>query len=115
MSEWTRVCALEDLTPDRGVAAIIGGHQVALFRLDGDDEVYAISHRDPYSGANVMARGLVGTRGGVPTVASPMHKQIFSLRTGESMDDPAVRLDIWQARVVDGMVELSMAPAAVRA
>lgn len=107
MSEWTYVCTLDDLTPDRGTAALLGHQQVALFRLSGG-EVYAISHRDPYSGANVMARGLVGTRGGVPTVASPMHKQTFSLSTGESMDDPAVRLETWQARVVDGMVELSM-------
>lgn len=111
MSEWTAICALDDLTRDRGTAALVDARQVALFRLN-DDEVYAISHRDPYSGANVMARGLVGTRGGVPTVASPMHKQTFSLITGESMDDPLVRLDTWQARVVGGMVELSM-PSAV--
>ena len=112
MNRWTPVCALDDLTPDRGSAALVGQHQMALFRLSGD-EIYAISHRDPYSGANVMARGLVGTRGGVPTVASPMHKQTFSLRTGESMDDPAVRLDTWQTRVVDGIVELNPMPSAV--
>lgn len=111
-NEWTAICALEDLTPDRGAAAIVGDRQVALFRLSGD-VVYAIAHRDPYSGANVMARGLVGTRGGVPTVASPMHKQAFDLRTGESMDDPAVRLETWQTRVVDGTVELSTVPSAV--
>ena len=112
MSEWTAICTLDDLTPDRGAAALLGHHQVALFRLS-DDGIYAISHRDPYSGANVMARGLVGTRGGVPTVASPMHKQVFSLNTGESLDDPAVRLDTWQARVVDGVVELLSVPSAV--
>lgn len=113
MSEWIGICTLDDLTPDRGAAALVGGRQVALFRLSGDDVVYAIAHRDPYSGANVMARGLVGTRGGVPTVASPMHKQTFDLRTGESMDDPAVRLDTWQTRVVDGVVEICQMPSAV--
>jgi len=113
MTEWIAICALEDLTPDRGAAAMVSGHQVALFRLSGDDVVYAIAHRDPYSGANVMARGLVGTRGGVPTVASPMYKQIFNLITGESMDDPAVRLDTWKTRVVDGVVEMCQMPTAV--
>ncbi|MEO6472004.1 MAG: nitrite reductase small subunit NirD [Aeromicrobium sp.] len=113
MSEWTAICTLDDLTPDRGIAALVGDKQVALFRLSSG-EIYAISHHDPYSGANVMARGLVGTRGGVPTVASPMYKQVFDLRTGESMDDPAVRLDIWQARVVDGVVELCPIPSAAR-
>ena len=109
---WNAVCTLEDLTPDRGAAAMVCGRQVALFRLSGD-VVYAIAHRDPYSGANIMARGLVGTRGSIPTVASPMHKQAFDLSTGESMDDPAVRLDTWQTRVVDGIVELSPMPSAV--
>lgn len=113
MSEWMAICALDDLTPDRGTAALAGDQQVALFRLTGDDVIYAIAHRDPYSGANVMARGLVGSRGGVPTVASPMHKQIFDLRTGESMDDPAVRLDTWQTRIVDGVVEMCQMPSAV--
>ena len=112
MSKWTAICTLDALTPDRGTAALVGDQQVAVFRLS-DGGIYAISHRDPYSGANVMARGLVGTRGGVPTVASPMHKQTFSLSTGESMDDPAVRLDTWQARVVDGMVELCPMRSAV--
>lgn len=109
MSEWMAICTLDDLTPDRGAAAMVSGRQVALFRLSGD-AVYAIAHRDPYSGANVMARGLVGSRGGVPTVASPMHKQIFDLRTGESMDDPAVRLDTWETRVVEGVVEIGDVP-----
>ena len=112
MNEWIKICTLDDLTPDRGAAALVGGQQVALFRLSGDDVVYAIAHRDPYSGANVMARGLVGTRGGVPAVASPMHKQTFDLRTGESMDDPAVRLDTWRTRVVDGVVEICHLPSA---
>jgi nitrite reductase (NADH) small subunit len=30
---WVDVCALSDLLPDRGVAALVGGEQVALFRL----------------------------------------------------------------------------------
>jgi nitrite reductase (NADH) small subunit len=114
MSEWMTVCNLDDLTPDRGAAAMIGVRQVALFRLSGDDVIYAIAHHDPYSGANVMARGLVGTRGGVPTVASPMHKQVFDLRSGENLDDPAVRLDTWQTRVVGEVVEICQMPSAAR-
>lgn len=114
MNEWIKICTLDDLTPDRGAAAMVSSQQVALFRLSGDDVVYAIAHRDPYSGANVMARGLVGTRGGVPTLTSPMHKQVFDLRTGESMDDPAVRLDTWRTRVVDGVVEMCEMPEVAR-
>lgn len=97
MNEWTTVCRLDDLVPDRGVAALIDGEQVALFRL-ASGEVYAVSHRDPATGANVMARGLVGTRGDVPTVASPLHKQIYDLRTGACLDGAVDDLATWEVR-----------------
>lgn len=105
MSDWLRVCATSDLAVDRGAAAVVDGAQVALFLLS-DGTLHAVSHRDPFSGANVMARGLVGSRDGVPTVASPMHKQTFDLRTGVCLDDPHATLDVWPARVSDGWVEV---------
>lgn len=109
---WTAVCSLDDLAIDRGAAALVGGNQVAIFRLAAGD-VYAVGHRDPFSGANVMARGLVGTRGDIPTVASPIYKQSFDLRTGQCLDDDAVTLGSWPVRVVDGIVEVEDAPADV--
>jgi nitrite reductase (NADH) small subunit len=102
-AEAVPICRLEELQPERGVAALVAGHQIALFRLH-DDTVLALSHHDPYSGANVMARGIVGTRGEVPTVASPMYKQVFSLLTGQALDDPPVRLAVYPVQVVDGIV-----------
>jgi len=84
-TQWQPVCTLEDLPRERGVCALVDGAQVALFRAY-DDEVYAVQQLDPYSGAHVMSRGIVGTRGATPTVASPMYKQVFDLRTGECLD-----------------------------
>jgi nitrite reductase (NADH) small subunit len=100
---WVSVCALEALTVERGVAALAGGHQIALYLL-ADGTVAAIGNRDPFSGANVMSRGLVGTRGGEPVVFSPMFKQAFSLETGGCLDDPERRLPWYPARVADGLV-----------
>ncbi len=85
----TAICPLSYLAVERGAAALvdIDGHQVqvALFRLH-DDRVFAVQQADPFSGANVLSRGLVGTRGDEPTVASPVYKQVFSLRTGRCLD-----------------------------
>lgn len=108
VSTWTRVCALEDLTPDRGVAALVDGRQVAVFRLSPDDEVVAIDNRDPFSGASVLSRGIVGSRREVVTVASPVYKQRFDLRTGRCLDDDAVAVPVRGVRVVDGWIELSV-------
>ena len=105
---WTRVCALQDLTPDRGVAALVDGQQVAIFRLSHDDEVVAIGNRDPFSGASVLSRGIVGSRGDVVTVASPVYKQRFDLRTGRCLDDETVAVPVHGVRVVDGWIELAV-------
>jgi nitrite reductase (NADH) small subunit len=101
---WTPVCAVTDLLPDRGVAALLsGGEQVAVF-LTGDGAVYALSNMDPFSGAAVLSRGLVGDVGGVPVVASPMHKQRFDLRTGSCVDDPTRTVPVYPVRVADGTI-----------
>ena len=55
-----RLCALTDLVPERGAVALVDGAQVALIRTH-DDEVHGIANLDPYSGAHVVARGLVAS------------------------------------------------------
>lgn len=101
--EWTYVCRLADLEVERGRAALLGDVQVALFLLH-TGRVHAVSNRDPYCGAHVISRGIVGTRGDAPTVASPMYKHVFDLRTGVCLDPqgwaPAT-LAVW-AVAVDG-------------
>jgi nitrite reductase (NADH) small subunit len=111
---WVDVCARWDLTLDRGVAALVHDRAVAVFRCssgaDLDDDLYAIDNIDPYSGASVLSRGIVGSLGDRPTVASPVHKQRFDLRTGEAVDDPTVRVDIWAVRLLGDRVQVSPAP-----
>ena len=78
------VCALTRLTPELGAALLVGDDQIAIFRL-ADDRVFAVQNLDPFSGASVMSRGITGSRGDEPTIASPIYKQVFSLVTGECL------------------------------
>lgn len=82
-----------------------GGEQVALFLLD-DGTLRAVSNFDPFGRAAVMSRGIVGDRGGEPTVASPLLKQVFSLDDGRYLDDPSVRLPVYEVRVWAGVVQI---------
>ena len=108
-SSWTPVCAVTALVPERGVAVLLaGGAQVAVFLLH-DGELAAVSNRDPFSGACVLSRGIVGDAGGEPTVASPMYKQRFSLRTGRCLDDPTAAVTTHPVRVLDGVVQVGPA------
>jgi nitrite reductase (NADH) small subunit len=105
---WTGVCAYTALLPERGVCALVEGGQVAVFRLH-DGSVCAVGNHDPASGANVLSRGIVGTRGDVPTVASPLFKHVYDLTTGRCLDDGAYAVPVVPVRVRDGRVELGSA------
>src|SRR5687767_3084290 len=98
MSDWTPVCHLDDIVPNTGVCARVDGRQVVIFRLD-DDSLYAIDNYDPFSRANVLSRGIVGDVKGELVVASPVYKQHFSLASGQCIEDPAVRVAVFDARL----------------
>ena len=101
---WVDVCGLDDLVPDRGACVLVGPYQVAVFRVAPDGAVYALSNYDPFSGAYVLSRGIVGSKGDVPKVASPVFKQTFDLRTGQCLEDPAVSVMTVPVRIVDDRV-----------
>lgn len=104
--EWTAVCALDNIVPNTGVCALVRGEQVAVVRVGDGDAVYAIGNFDPWSKAFVLSRGIVGDKGGVPKIASPLYKQNFDLRTGICLDDPAVAVPSYDVRVRGGVVEI---------
>jgi nitrite reductase (NADH) small subunit len=100
---YVTVCRIDDIEVEGGVAALVRGEAIAIFRTH-DGNIHAISNYDPVAQASVLSRGIVGTRGEVPFVASPMHKQAYDLRTGQCLDDAAVRLPAYDVRVTDGLV-----------
>jgi len=101
---WSAVCAIEDIVDRTGVCAVVGGTQVAVFRIG--EQVYALDNRDPFSGANVISRGILGDVDGEPVVASPLYKQRFALADGRCLDDAARALRSWPVRVYGGTVEV---------
>ena len=102
---WEAVCRYSDLIPERGVAALVGGEPVAVFRTY-DGALYALSNVDPFSEASVLSRGIVGDRHGRPTIASPIYKQVFDLDTGDCLDDSSVSVPTYPVRERDGTVEI---------
>ncbi len=63
---------------------------------------------DPFSAAAGMSRGIVGDGVGVPTVASPIYKQVFSLLDGSCLDDPDVTVASYPVRVQDGELQVGI-------
>ncbi|MFB0626161.1 nitrite reductase small subunit NirD [Streptomyces sp. NPDC059104] len=95
---WLTVCELSSLTPGRGVAALLpDGSQAAVF-LDRAGRPYAIGNQDPFTGAHVLSRGLLGWAAGRPFVASPLLKQRFDLESGRCLDDEEVAVRTYPVR-----------------
>ncbi|MCM2129425.1 nitrite reductase (NAD(P)H) small subunit family protein [Larsenimonas rhizosphaerae] len=106
------LCHRRDLVAGSGVVAWYNGHQIALFHLparpgeadvtdphenatDRGEALYALDNHDPFSGANVIGRGIIGHVNGEAVVASPIYKQHFRLRDGVCLEDPEKRLTTW--------------------
>ncbi|GAA3704804.1 nitrite reductase small subunit NirD [Zhihengliuella alba] len=116
-AEWLDACRVEDLAPGWGEAAWLNGRQVALFRFP-DGSVHATDQRCPATGARVMSRGIVGGRivegRPVRTVASPLHKEVYRLDTGECLNadggegGSVPRLEIFPVRLEAGRVRVEV-------
>ena len=113
-NSWRSICPDAHLPVDRGVAALVDGEQVAVFRTS-DAQLHAVSNLDPFSGAMVMSRGIVGSRGDRPTIASPIFKQVFDLETGRCLDDAEMALEVYLVRVQDGIVQVALEAQALSA
>ncbi|CAN5145040.1 nitrite reductase small subunit NirD [soil metagenome] len=101
VSVWTVACAYDFLIPGRGVGVLLDdGSQAALFRLD-DGSVHAVGNIDPFSGAAVMSRGIVGDRAGRACVQSPIKKQAFAFDDGTCLDNPEMSVPVYTTRIDD--------------
>lgn len=113
--ELTQICPVEAIDLETGVAALVGGQAVAVFRTYAG-EVFALSNYDPFSHASVLSRGIVGTRTvegeTVDFVASPIYKEAFDLRTGICLDKPEVSIPAYEVEVREGVVYVGAAKAA---
>ena len=99
---WDCVCKVEDLVAESGVAVWTADGPVAVFYLPHRlPALFAISHTDPFSVSNVLARGITGDIKGEPVVASPLYKQHFSLITGQCLEDETVKIKIYPV-LLDG-------------
>lgn len=108
---WHTVCTINDIVPNTGVSALIGLRQIAIVRVvtrTGTESLHALSNWDPIGKAMVLGRGIVGTKGDIPKIASPLYKQSYDLRTGQCLDDATVSVPVYPVRVADGFVQVAL-------
>ena len=112
MKSWIQVAKTNDVTTNGGGCVLLGGVQIALFKLQtgGGLEWYAVQNLCPHDRRQVLSRGLTGDAKGEPKVACPLHKNAFSLRTGEHLGGSSAKgkwtLETFPVKEVEGLIFL---------
>jgi 3-phenylpropionate/trans-cinnamate dioxygenase ferredoxin subunit len=96
VTKFVDVLDFDVLPKGRGVSTWVAGHNVALFRVDG--EVHAIEDSCPHAGS---ALGCGSLEGGV--VRCPSHGLPFDVRTGCGLDN-SMKVATYPVRVDCGRV-----------
>ncbi|CAA0105265.1 Nitrite reductase (NADH) small subunit [BD1-7 clade bacterium] len=106
---WETICHKNDIVANSGRAALIDGEQVAIFRvsLDGSEQYFALANYCPFSHANVISRGIVGSLDGRLVVASPIYKEHFDLQTGVCLEDDSVVLQTWAVQLDGDQIQVA--------
>ncbi|SIR89076.1 Rieske (2Fe-2S) protein [Williamsia sterculiae] len=95
------VGSIEDMTPGEGRTYVVGGVQIAVFRL-GDGSVRATSAQCPHRGGPI-ADGQID----LDRVMCPLHQYLFAFADGRCTDPSVRSLPVYPARVVDGIIEVA--------
>lgn len=117
MSGWRDVGAIDDLDRRGRLIVELDGRQIGVFRHPGaTEELCAIRNRCPHHGAPLCLGSVRlrewSDRAGTYDVSDqvvlrcPQHGWEFDLRTGQSPDDPHLRVAVYDVRAENDRVLL---------
>ena len=105
---WLRAAREEAFPRDGGACVLAGSRQIAVFRFERRGEWYACQNLCPHRAQMALARGLLGSTGGVAKIACPFHKATFSLETGECLSGDYAPIRVYPVRVENGWVHVGL-------
>ncbi len=100
---WLDICEERSLPAFGGIAAWVEGKAVAIFNL-GEQGIFAMDNIDPATGVSVLSRGLICDLQGDIFVASPLHKQHYSLTDGRCLEDESLSVNLYPIKCEQGKV-----------
>lgn len=103
MSEFVTVARVGDIPPEQGASFEVSGRMIALFHCNGG--YFAIDDTCPHMGASLGA-GHVSN--GI--VTCPWHAWRFSVADGTWCDNPRLKIDRFDVRVVGDEIQVRVTP-----
>jgi nitrite reductase (NADH) small subunit len=98
--------SIDRIPPGEGQTFVVAGHEIAVFRARGADEVHATQARCPHK-AGLLADGIVGDG----KVICPLHSYKFDLATGTPLGNVCHSLKTYRTEITsDRRVLLWLSP-----
>ena len=86
--------SIDRIPPGEGQTFFVAGHEIAVFRTRGADEVHAVQARCPHK-AGLLADGIVGDG----KVICPLHSNKFDLATGTPLGNACHSLKTYRTEI----------------
>ena len=108
--EWFKVGESDSILPGTGINTLVNGRDVAIVKLSGSNQLFAIDNLDPFSQASVLSRGIVGDRKNEPMIISPISRKAFSLISGQCFEDRETSLNVYPVKQDGGSIFVQPTP-----
>lgn len=92
MASFIKVARRDEIPEGSGKTVEVGGRKIAVFNAGGS--FYAIDNTCRHRGGPLGEGDLMGT-----TVVCPWHGWEYDITTGQSIDDPSVKVGCYAVRV----------------
>lgn len=96
---WYPAGRVERFPFDEGVCIKYKNLQIAVFHFRRKNEWFACQNLCPHRHEMVLSRGILGDENGIPKVACPMHKNTFSLKTGENLQGNLCSIALYPVKI----------------
>ncbi len=115
MREWHDVASLEKVVRDGRAIVRVGGREIGVLVDPSDGSLKALRNRCPHVGSPLCLGTLRTRESGTPGAYSleegkvlrcPHHGLEFDLVSGVCLDDPGMRVAVYDVKVLEGRVHV---------
>ena len=101
---WFKAAEISKFPKNGGACVKYKDKQIAVFNFTRKGEWYACQNLCPHKMEMVLSRGMIGVEGEHPKVACPLHKNTFSLKTGENLNGSLDAIATYPIRIENNFV-----------
>ncbi|WP_408612206.1 nitrite reductase small subunit NirD [Cellulophaga omnivescoria] len=104
VTTWFKAAKTSKFPKNGGACVKYKNKQIAVFNFTREGKWYACQNLCPHKMEMVLSRGMIGEDMGTPKVACPLHKNTFSLKTGENINGTLDAIATYPVKIEDGFV-----------